>query len=116
MRETSRGENVMLCFGEIGPDAAELRRTNEIIYSACTPKMASGDTQNDKDARAWYFHITILENAGDSLCSPLRLVEWVKNEILESPRTVSSPRLQPSTEGLSGNSCLRMHLFHRRGG
>lgn len=77
-----------------------------MIYSACTPEMASGDTQNDKDAKetlARYFRITILENAGGSLCPPLRLVEWVKNEILQCLRTMSSPRLQPSTESLSGN-------------
>lgn len=65
-----------------------------MIYSACTPEMASGDTQNDKDVKetlARYFRITILENAGGSLCPPLRLVEWVKNEILQSLRTVFTP-------------------------
>lgn len=58
MRETSGSENVF-CFDEVGPGAAEPRRTNEIIYSACTPEMArhaKRRSKREKDARSILSH------------------------------------------------------------
>ncbi|KYM84260.1 hypothetical protein ALC53_05352 [Atta colombica] len=73
------------------PAQLESHRTNEIIYSACIPEMA-------------FFRITILENTeGIVSCPPLRFVEWVKNEILQSLKIMSLFRLHFSAEGLSGN-------------
>lgn len=50
MRETSGGENVVLCFGEIGPGVTPNKRDN--LFGVYTKNgFRSAVTQNDKDAK-----------------------------------------------------------------
>ncbi|KYQ58659.1 hypothetical protein ALC60_02306 [Trachymyrmex zeteki] len=85
------------------PARLESHRTNEINLFGMYPKWLSA-TRKTKKMLVQYFRITILENAeGIVSCPPLRFVEWVKNEILQSLKIMSLLRLQSSTEGLSGN-------------